>query len=41
MLKNFISATKLLLEINELLNFQNPGAFLYFNFFMKEQKTGE
>ena len=37
-IKNFISSTKSLLEINELLNFQKPGPLLYFNFLRKNKK---
>ena len=39
--KVFISSTKSLLQINELLNFQNPGPFTQFKQLMKEQKTVE
>ena len=31
----------LMLQTNELSNFEKPGSLMQFTYFMKEQKTGE
>ena len=39
--KRFISSTRSLLQIYELLSFQKPGPFAKFKHLMKKQKAGE